>query len=380
MAAASDATFTATYTPATTGTQTITSAADAGLSELSPNANSGSATSLKVDGDDPDPGGGDLYAALRWDLSQLPAGATVNSATVTLNVTNPSPQTYGAYDLKRAWSEGQLTWNQAATGAPWATAGAKGTTDRGSQIASVTPTNIAPYSFSLPASVVQGWLNSPSSNNGILLAHTTNYDGFVFDTKEGAQPPKLAVNYTTSGGGGADTTPPETAIDSGPSGTVSSTSASFAFSSSEAGSTFECSLDGASFASCTSPKSYSGLSEGQHTFSVRATDAAGNVDGTPATRSWTVSTVPPPDTTPPNTTINSGPSGTVSSTSASFTFSSSEAGSTFECKLDSGAYASCTSPKNYSNLSRGSHAFSVRAKDGAGNVDPTPATRTWKVR
>jgi hypothetical protein len=31
-------------------------------------------------------------------------------------------------------------------------------------------------------------------------------------------------------------------------------------------------------------------------------------------------------------------------------------------------------------LSRGSHTFNVRAKDGAGNVDPTPATRTWKVR
>jgi hypothetical protein len=304
----------------------------------------------------------------------------VNSANITLNISNPSPQTYGAYELKRAWSEGQLTWNQAATGTPWATAGAKGTTDRGAQIASVTPTNVAPYTFTIPASVVQGWLNSPSSNNGILLAHTTNFDGFVFDTKEGAQTPKLTVNYTTSGGGGADTTPPDTVIDTGPSGTVSSASASFGFSSNEAGSTFECSLDGGNFSSCSSPKSYSGLTDGSHTFSVRAKDAAGNVDPTPATRTWTVSTAPQPDTTPPNTTINSGPSGTVSSTSASFTFSSSEAGSTFECRLDSGVYAACTSPKNYTNLSRGSHTFSVRAKDGAGNMDPTPAIRTWKVR
>src|SRR5215203_7325575 len=162
---------------AATATQSFTSAADAGLSELSPNSNNGAATSLKVDGDDPDPGGGDLYAALRWDLSQIPAGATVSSASVTLNVTNPSPQTYGAYELKKAWNEGQITWNQAATGSPWATAGAKGTTDRGSQIASVTPTAVAPYTFTIPASMVQGWLNAPSSNNGILLAHTTNFDG-----------------------------------------------------------------------------------------------------------------------------------------------------------------------------------------------------------
>src|SRR5215218_1195620 len=273
---------------AATATQSFTSAADAGLSELAPNSNNGTATSLKVDGDDPDPGGGDLYAALRWDLSQVPAEATVSSATVTLNVTNLSPQTYGAYELKKSWNEGQLNWNQAATGSPWATAGAKGTTDRGAQIASVTPTNIAPYTFTIPASVVQGWLNTPSSNNGILLAHTTNFDGFVFDTKEGVSPPKLTLNYSTAGG--ADTTPPETTIDSGPSGTFTNSSASFTFSSSEAGSTFECSLDGASFASCTSPKSYTSLSDGSHTFQVRAKDAAGNVDSTPATRTWTVDT------------------------------------------------------------------------------------------
>ena len=78
-------------------------------------------------------------------------------------------------------------------------------------------TTKAPYTFTIPASVVQGWLSAPSSNNGILLADTTNFDGFVFDTKEGATPPKLTVNYTT--GGGQDTTPPETTIDSGPSGT-----------------------------------------------------------------------------------------------------------------------------------------------------------------
>ena len=267
-------TYTATYTPATTGTQSLNSVADAGLTELAPTNNNGAATTLKVDGDDPDPGGGDLYAALRWDLSQIPAGATVSNATVTLNISNPSPQTYGAYELKKAWNEGQLSWNQAATGTPWATAGAKGATDRGAQIASVTPTAIAPYTFTIPASVVQGWLSTPSSNNGILLANTTNFDGFVFDTKEGATAPKLTINYTTSGGG-ADTTPPDTAINSGPSGTVNSTSASFTFSSNETGSTFECRLDGATFSSCASPKSYTSLSNGSHTFEVRAKDASG---------------------------------------------------------------------------------------------------------
>src|SRR5215211_969874 len=249
-------------------TNVLTSVADAGLSELAPTINNGSVTTLKVDGDDPS--GKDLYAALRWNLWQIPTGATVTSATVTLNILNPTPQTYGAYELKRAWSEGQVNWKVAATGTPWATAGAKGATDRGSQIASVTPTNIAPYTFTIPASVVQGWLNTPLSNNGILLADTTNYDGFVFDTKEGVSPPKLTVNYTTSGLW-TDTTPPESTIVSGPSGTVSSASASFTFSSSEADSTSECRLDGGAYGSCTSPMSYANLSDGSHTFEVRAT-------------------------------------------------------------------------------------------------------------
>ena len=145
---------------------------------------------------------------------------------------------------------------------------------------------------------------------------------------------------------------PDTSIDSGPSGTVSSTSANFSFSSTTAGATFECSLDSAAFASCTSPQSYSGLSVGDHNFQVRAI-AGPLVDPTPASQSWTIA--PPP----PDTSIDSGPSGTVSSTSANFSFSSTTAGATFECSLDSAAFASCTSPKGYSGLSVGDHNFQV---------------------
>ncbi len=95
-------------------------------------------------------------------------------------------------------------------------------------------------------------------------------------------------------------TPPDTAIDSGPQGTVANDSASFSFSSSKAGSTFECSLDGSAFVGCSSPKGYSGLSQGPHTFQVRATDSAGNVDATPASRSWTVDTTLDSVTVTPN--------------------------------------------------------------------------------
>ena len=170
-----------------------------------------------------------------------------------------------------------------------------------------------------------------------------------------------------------DTIPPETAIDSGPSETVSGRTATFTFSSSEASSTFECKLDDANFVPCTSPKDYSELADGSHTFSVKAIDAAGNTDPTPASRTWTV------DTAAPETTIDLGPSGTITVADATFAFSSSEAGATFECSLDGAAYSACTSPESYTSLSNGSHTFEVKAKDGAGNVDATPASRTFSV-
>ena len=94
----------------------------------------------------------------------------------------------------------------------------------------------------------------------------------------------------------------------------------------------------------------------------------------------TGATAPPPvvDTTAPDTQIVTGPSGTSSSASASISFSS-EPQATFECKLDTGAWAGCANPRAYSGLANGNHTFQVRAKDGAGNVDSTPASRTWTV-
>jgi Big-like domain-containing protein len=183
----------------------------------------------------------------------------------------------------------------------------------------------------------------------------------------------------------ADTTAPQTTITSAPTDGTS-TSASVAFTSSEAGSTFECKLDSGAYSSCTSAKSYTNLAVASHTVSVRATDAAGNTDATPATASWTVSaTTPPPptDTTAPTVTINAKPASSTTDTTASFGFSGSDdttsAGAlTYRCKLDSGSYSTCSSPKSYSDLAAGDHTFSVRATDGAGNQS-VPATAIWTI-
>jgi hypothetical protein len=176
-----------------------------------------------------------------------------------------------------------------------------------------------------------------------------------------------------------DTAAPETSITSAPALITTSTNASFAFAASESGASFECRLDGSEWKSCAAPKSYSGLGLGLHEFSVRATDVAGNVDQSPAISTWTVLSLAPTDTTAPETSISSGPSGTTTATSASFSFSASESGSSFECRLDSGSWTSCSSPQAYSGLAVGAHQFSVRATDVADNTDTSPATRSWTV-
>jgi hypothetical protein len=173
-----------------------------------------------------------------------------------------------------------------------------------------------------------------------------------------------------------DLTPPTTGIVAQPPATSTVTSAQFTAASNDPGATFECRLDGAAFAACPATIDYTGLSTGSHTWAVRAIDAAGNVDQTPASYTWTIA---PLDTTPPDTTITSAPTASTIATSAAFEFGANEPDTTFECSLDGGAYATCTSPASYSDLALGAHTFAVRAVDAVGNIDASPASFAWTV-
>ncbi len=119
-----------------------------------------------------------------------------------------------------------------------------------------------------------------------------------------------------------DTSHPSTALaPSGPQGTVNTNLASFSFTS-EDGATFECRLTrqgepAVTFTVCSSPKDYTDLADGSYTFEVRARDGAGNVDMSPASRTWTV------DLTAPETTIT-GPSGFTSNNKPTFGFAGSD--------------------------------------------------------
>lgn len=85
------------------------------------------------------------------------------------------------------------------------------------------------------------------------------------------------------------------------------------------------------------------------------------------------------DTTSPETTITGGPKTKSKKGKATFSFSANEPGSTFECKLDNGAFEGCTTPRDI-QVKKGKHTFAVRAIDAAGNVDSSPATQDWTVK
>jgi hypothetical protein len=109
--------------------------------------------------------------------------------------------------------------------------------------------------------------------------------------------------------------------------------------------------------------------------------ADGNGDGIAARDMGAYEAPPPPDTTPPETTIAHSKRRLKSRQRGilvTIRFSSSESNSTFQCKLDAGKFAPCSSPFQ-KRLSFGHHRFEVRAIDAAGNVDPTPAKTSFAV-
>src|SRR5580765_1370819 len=136
------------------------------------------------------------------------------------------------------------------------------------------------------------------------------------------------VSYTWS----VDTTPPPApTITAQPSNPSNDSSPVFQFADTEGGVSFRCKLDSGGFAACASPVAYTGQGDGGHTFTVQATDAAGNPSST--SYSWTI------DTVAPTITLGTKPPNLSNDATPTFAFSASEGTPNgFECKLDSDAF------------------------------------------
>ena len=170
----------------------------------------------------------------------------------------------------------------------------------------------------------------------------------------------------------ADTTAPDTTIDSGPDNPTNSTQASFEFSSSATDlASFECRRDSELFASCLSPKNYTSLSDGSHTFHARARDIAGNLDPTPASYPWTVDTVAPPApsiTSPANDSFDNDGNFDVSGTAeANSTVTILEGPTNIDT---ANADGSGDWSKGLVGVAEGPHTYKATATDAATNTSP----------
>lgn len=178
-------------------TTTYAGNVDATIKQANATTNFGAATALETDGDDGS--GVDKSPLMKWTLSGIPAGSIVQSASITLRNINESNNTYNIYEMRRQWTESQVTWQNAATGTAWATAGAMGAADRGAIVGTVTgPVGTVTISLnSAGVALVQQWVNG-GTNAGVVIAHATNTNGIDFASSEDATPanrPKLAITY-----------------------------------------------------------------------------------------------------------------------------------------------------------------------------------------
>ena len=171
---------------------------------------------------------------------------------------------------------------------------------------------------------------------------------------------------------------PDTFVNSGPEEVTQERTTTFVFGSNLPGVRFECSLDEMAedlfFLPCPQTYVLEDLIWGEHELLVRAVDAAGNVDPTPAEWSWEIGG------TPPYILIESGPDLTTNHRTARFTWSADGENLLFECALDTGNYHPCMSGKAYNGLPLGPHVFQVRVIVGVDAVADAPeSTWEWSV-
>jgi CSLREA domain-containing protein len=221
-------------------------------------------------------------------------------------------------------------------------------------------TGLAGFAGSATADGSGNWVvtyeNAPAAGETVAATQTT-----AFGTSE------LSTARAPDG------VPPDTAFTSGPAdgSATGDNTPTFGFES-EADATFECRLDDGGFAACPNPHTLEALSDGEHTLRVRAVDTNLNPDPVPAARTFTV------DASVPDTQITAAPPALSRSATARTEFSSTEPGSRFECRLDGSEFAACLSPDTRP-VTGGDHVIEVRAIDGVGNADPSPASAAFRI-
>ena len=135
----------------------------------------------------------DYRSFVRFDVSAIPDGSTIDTATFTLCAVSVPGQerTYEVHRVTEAWGETTITWNNQPTVAPAATTTA------------TTPASPACMSWDV-ASDVQAWVDGTGDNFGWRVKDqsedATEHKSSDLRTKEDAtvpsEQPQLEVTYT----------------------------------------------------------------------------------------------------------------------------------------------------------------------------------------
>jgi hypothetical protein len=162
---------------------------DTYIDENVPNSNHGSETTFRVRSNN----NSERRGLVRFDLSGIPADATINSANLYLYETRQIPgQTTYLYRVTHTWSEGSVTWNN-----PWTIHG--GNFDKSIAFDSFLPNQTNCMVTLDLTDLVQRWVNGTYPNYGVLLYTTGPNRSIIYSSKENPiaeQRPRLDVSYT----------------------------------------------------------------------------------------------------------------------------------------------------------------------------------------
>ncbi len=170
-------------------TDTFTNPEDSYVRETSPTTNYGSENVLIADGVSQDPGNGnygEIATMVKWDISSIPAEATVTGVSITFNYTDASSGPYNIYAQNIAWSEGTVNWNDLNSDV--------------NPLGTIPSFTFGTTAIALNASgiaLVQGWIDGTFPNNGFAIRTGGTNNGIDMDSKESTgTPPTLEVTYT----------------------------------------------------------------------------------------------------------------------------------------------------------------------------------------
>ena len=182
-------------------TTSLSPVKDTYIASGNPTDNFGAVNILRMD----EAGGslGNGRVLLQFDLSTIPAGATITGATLQLEAIGKTgaaadSSVINVYEVIEAWDEGSggsndATWYNRQTATPWSD---EGGSVASSVVASITASGIGGHTWDITY-LVQEWYAGAKTNNGLMLASTdTGTVVFTYDSREGGTPPQLVITYT----------------------------------------------------------------------------------------------------------------------------------------------------------------------------------------